>query len=170
MNQLLLILVLIFNQSTWSVFKSENPNFSLLFPGEVIQKEKSIKTEIGEVKVKTIYCISSVDSTDNELYLLNYYKMDNRIFEGDSSITKEDYFASTIDQISKEIDGKILYSNNKVNDDIAISTYRLETESKSMKGKIVLAKGYFFSLQVFTPKQYSLNKNMDKFLDSFYVK
>ena len=169
MNQFLLILFLIFNQSSWTVFKSEYPAFSISFPTKIYHKEKIISTEIGEVQLNTVYSISSVDSTDNELYLLNYYKIDDRMFLGDSAVTKEEFITSTIDEISKEIGGKVLYANNSIKDNIATSTYRLEGENQSMKGKMVLTKNYFFSLQVFTQKQYSLNSNMDNFLSSFYI-
>ncbi len=157
-------------QSNWIVFESGDPAFTLSFPSSFQEKEKIIKTEIGEVEVKTVFAVSSVDSTGNNLYLLNYYKLAPNIFEGDSAITKEEYFDETIHNISNELKADIIYSNKNINEKISVATYRIENKKTAMKGKLVLSKGYFFSLQVFTDKQYSLNKNMDKFLNSFYLK
>ncbi len=169
MNYLLLTLLMLL-QSNWIVFDSKDPAFKISFPTEIQQKEKIIETDIGGIEVKTVFAVSSVDSTENDLYLLNYYKLDKNIFEGDSAITKKDFFDETINNISNEINADIIYSNKNINDKISIATYRIENEKTAMKGKLVLSQGYFFSLQVFTVKQYSLNKNMDKFLNSFYIK
>ena len=169
MNYLLLTLLMLL-KSDWIVFESEDPAFKISFPTEIQQKEKIIKTDMGEIEVKTVFAVSSVDSTENDLYLLNYYKLDKNIFEGDSAITKDDFLDETINNISNELNADIIYSNKNINDKISIATYRIENEKTATKGKLVLSQGYFFSLQVFTGKQYSLNKNMDKYLNSFYIK
>lgn len=168
MNLLFLALLMLF-QSNWIVYESENPAFKISFPAAIQEKDKIIKTDIGEVEVHTIYAASSIDSTDNNLYLLNYYSLNENIFKGDSAISVKEFLDETINNISKDLNADIIYTSPNINDKIRIASYRLENAKIAMKGKIVLFKGYFYSLQVFTTKQYSLNKNMDKFLDSFYV-
>jgi hypothetical protein len=166
----LFLSLLILIQTNWIVYESQDPAFILSFPDKIQKKEKIIKTDIGEIEIKTVYAVSSIDSTENELYLLNYYKLNPEIFEGDSAITKVEFFKETINNLSKELNFDIIYSNYNINNEISTATFRVENSKKAMKGEIVISNGYFYFLQVFTTKQYSLNKNMDKFLKSFYLK
>ena len=171
MKLLTLITAIIFYQSAWITHVSKDPGFSIQFPGKIEEKFKIIKTDIGEIEINTLYHVSSLDSTANELYLLNYYKLDSTIFQGDSAITREEYINNAIENIAASLKGKILYSNINEDKDGIHAIYRIEYDDgkKSMKGKIVIAGNYFYSLQVFTGKQYALNRNIEKFIDSFYL-
>lgn len=166
---ILLFPVLLFGQSTWVLFEAESPKFSILFPSKPQEKEKFIRTDIAEFEVKTIYLPSSLDSTENTLYLLNYYELDQIIFFGDSAISRVDYLNQAVKNIAFSLDAKVLYSNNSIFNGCNTNIYRLDMNNNDtvMKGKFVLSGNYFYSLQVFSTKQYSLNKNMNKFIDSF---
>lgn len=169
MPYLIFSLLILISQPNWFKYKSESPEFSVLFPSEPVKKEKYIKTDIGQTFIRTLYLQSDVDSTDNYLYLVNYYEFDNSIFEGDSAISKETYLKLSLDEISENLSGEILYSNTDHFRKCPSVIYRVNMDDNgtAMKGKLVLTQKYFYSLQVFTQKQYSLNKNIDKFIDSF---
>ena len=171
MKFLAFLIPLMFLQSNWITFTSKAPAFSIEFPGKIEKKFKIIKTDIGEIEINTLYHSSSIDSTSNELYLLNYYKLDTAIFKGDSAITKEEYINNIIDNIASSLQGTILYSNIDNNNNTTTAIYRIEYNKgqSSMKGKIVLNGEYLYSLEVFTSKQYSLNKNIERFIKSFYI-
>jgi len=166
---LILLPVFLFGQNTWSLYNSESPQFSVLLPKEPIETEKLIQTDIGETEIKTIYFSSDIDSTENSLYLINYYEIDQIIFFGDSALTKKEYLKHAIEGIAKSLEASVLYANYSDFNECKTVIYRLDidTDKKVMKGKLVLSGNYFYSLQVFTTKQYSLNRNMDKFIDSF---
>jgi len=166
-----LITAFIIYQTAWVTYTSNNPGFSIQFPGKIEEKFKIIKTDIGQIEINTLYHVSTIDSTGNTLYLLNYYKLDTAIFYGDSAVTKREYIENTIENIAAGLKGKVLYSNIEKDKNGIHAIYRIEydNEKKSMKGKIVLAGNYLFSLQVFTDRQHSLNRNIEKFLNSFYL-
>ena len=157
------------SQPNWFKYKSETPSFSILFPSDPKEKEKYIKTDIGETFIRTVFLKSSVDSTDNYLYLVNYFEYDQNIFQGDSAISKVEYLDLSLLGIAENMNGEILYSNPEDFRNCQSIIYRLNMDENKtvMKGKIVISDKYFYSIQVFTQKQYSLNRNIDKFIDSF---
>ena len=167
-----LITAIILSQISWITYTSHDPAFTVEFPGKAEKKFKIIKTDIGEVEINTVYHVSSIDSTDNELYLLNYYKLDTAVFLGDSAMTRQEYIANTIDNIAANLGGTVLYSNINADNGTLSAIYRVEYDKgkKSMKGKIVMDDSYLYSLQVFTDRQNSLNPNIERFLNSFYLR
>jgi len=169
MKSTLLLYILMFAQAlTWSSYEDKEVSISIKFPSSPFTKEKIIRTDLGETMVKTVYWAAPVDSTENYLYLLNYYKLDEIIFFGDTAISKKEYLNEALNNIKKELNAQLLYSNEKTDKGCPVLVYRFELDQdKVMKGKLVLSNGYFYSLQVFSTKNYSLNKNMDKFLNSF---
>lgn len=169
MKYLIFTFLFLFSQPNWFKYKSETPDFSIQFPKEPVEKEKYIKTDIGETFIRTVFLQSSVDSTDNYLYLVNYYEFDQNIFEGDSAINKVEYLDLALAGIAENLDAEILYSNTEHFRNCPTVIYRLNMNQNEnvMKGKLVLSEKYFYSLQIFTQKQFSLNKNIDKFINSF---
>ncbi len=170
MKILIYILAFIFIQTdTWIEYRASKPDFSVEFPSTPIEKEKIIKTDLGETIVKTVYAATKLDSTENSLYLLNYYKFDQLIFFGDSAITQKEYLEEALNNIKLNLSANLLYSNHKKDNSCPSIVYRLEMDkgNKVMKGKLIISGDYLFSLQVFSSKGYALNKNMDKFIDSF---
>ena len=169
MKSALLLYILLFAQAlSWSSYVDKEAAITIKFPSPPLTKEKIIKTDLGETMVKTAYLAADIDSTENYLYLLNYYKLDEVIFFGDSAISKKEYLEQALNNIKAGLDAQLLYSNEKQDKGCQEIVYRLELkQEKVMKGKLLLSKGYFYSLQVFSTNNYSLNKNMDKFLNSF---
>ncbi len=156
----------------WISYADKESAFTAYFPAKPVTKEKIIRTDIGETMINTVFLASAPDSTQNSLYLLNYYKLDEIIFFGDSAMTKQDYLLNTLNNIKDNLNAELLYSNPTTDKGCPTVIYRLELQKgdKVMKGKLILSNSYFYSLQVFSTKKYSLNKNMDKFLDSFSFK
>lgn len=155
-------------QNQWKIYKNENPEFSILVPGKVEQKEKIIITDIGETLINSIYSKSSTDSTDNYLYIINYYSIDRNLIFSDSFDIKQ-YMTNMANNICDKSKSKMIYSQYQDNSSYNSLIYRCENESidQALKGKIIFHDDTIFSLQVFTTKQYSLNQNIDKFLNSF---
>ena len=170
MQILIYILAFILIQSdNWIQYIGAKPDFTLEFPQAPVEKEKIIKTDLGETTVKTVYASANIDSTENSLYLLNYYQFDPIIFFGDSAISQKEYLEEALNSIKQSLNANLLYSNHKMDNLCPAIVYRLDMDNgnKVMKGKLVISGEYLFSLQVFSSRAYALNKNMDKFIDSF---
>ncbi len=169
---LLLISMPAYSQAVWKYFSFENPHFTVEFPSKPQNKYKIIDTDLGQIVVNTYYCASSIDSTDNQLYLINLYAIDESLFSGDSAISKLDYLNEMVNNIGSDLKSKEIYRNSVSEFENPIITYRFENEKNSVvtKGKIQIINNWVFSFQVFTRKQFSLNKNMDRFLNSFYAR
>ncbi|MEZ4907490.1 MAG: hypothetical protein R2771_07585 [Saprospiraceae bacterium] len=89
------------------------------------------------------------------------------MFSDDSLITQEEYLAELVKSIADENSSVVLYSNFVDVKSMPAMIYRVDNENKSMKGKLIIYNSNIFSLQVFTIKQYALNKNIEKFIDGF---
>ena len=170
---ILLILLFAFNlysQADWEKFTNEYPAFTLSFPGKIEQKNKAVTTDIGISNIITVYSVSSIDSTENYFYLLSYYDFDPGIFSNDSLMTVEEYLTNMVQSIAEENKSKILYNNFVPDKNTPSMIFRIDNDEKSMKGKLIVSGNFIYSLQVFTVRQYSLNKNIDKFINGFYLR
>jgi hypothetical protein len=167
---LLLASLPLLGQNEWHSFTNETPVFHINFPGEYQVKEKLIETEVGETLVTTIYSVSSVESSDNLLYLVNFFKLSGSVFN--DSLTRCEYLELMVDGIREETGGKSIYQSECSNENAPSIVYRLENEAKGTvaKGKIIYRNEMIYSIQVFTEKKYFLNRNIDRFIDSLYLR
>ena len=168
----LLVAFQMHSQSVWSNFSSVDPEFSVEIPGKVQRKDRIVKTDLGEFNIITYFSVSSPDSTENHLYLINYFEISEDLFLGDSAVSREEFLSTMVDNIKDDLKTREIYRNSFSDPEAPCIIYRFENDQNSgaMKGKVMIRDKYLFSLQVFTKKQYALNKNMDRFINSFYVK
>ncbi len=159
----------VFAQVKWQTFDSKEPSFSVSMPGTVRLMEKGVSTPTGEFLVHTVYAESSVDSTGNFLYLVNYFEADDIDFTPDSSFNAYIFLEDFLENIKAQVDGTILYSHRDQFDQNPVLEYRLNYRDDllAMKGRIIQVGQTIYSLQVFSDKKNSLNRNMDSFLHSF---
>lgn len=168
----LLVALQLDSQSVWSNFSSVDPAFSVEIPGLVQRKDRIVKTDLGEFNITTYFSVSSTDSTENNLYLINFFEISEELFTGDSTVSKEEFLSVMVDNIREELKTREIYRNSVPDNEAPYITYRFENEenSQAVKGRVMIRNNFLFSLQVFTRKQYALNKNMDRFINSFYLK
>jgi len=154
---------------TWIEYTSPDMDFAILFPVEVQEKEKILATTTGDILINTAYAISELDSTENFLYLVNSHNLHSGLYSMDSLQSNYDFLQLTVDDISKGLNGEIMYSNQCFQDSFPAIEYRLSYQEGQLqlKGRIFINQERLYSLQVFTSKAYTLNKNMDYFLSSF---
>ena len=168
----LLITTQLAAQNTWNNFSSVYPAFSVDMPGEIQRKDRIVSTDIGAINITTYYSVSSVDSTENTLYLINSYELNDNLFSGDSAVSKDEYLSVMVDNIGEDMKAKEIYRNAFQDPESPGIIYRFENDhdGTAMKGKIIIRNKHLYSVQVFTTKQFALNKNMDRFINSFYLK
>lgn len=156
-------------QVKWQNFESKEASFSVLFPGVVNVMEKTVTTPTGDLLVHTAYTESNPDSTGNFLYLVNYFETKNIDFTPDTSFDAFIFLEDFMENIRSSVDGEIVYSHRDHFDKNPVLEYRLNylEGMLQMKGRIFQVGPMIYSLQVFSDKKNSLNRNMDTFLHSF---
>jgi len=155
-------------QGKWQTFESKEAAFSVLLPGTAILMEKMVSTPAGDFLVHTVFTESSTDSTGNFLYLVNYFEVKNVDLSPDSSFDAFVFLEDFMENIRVSVNGTVLYSHRDHFDKNPVLEYRLnyQDDQLQMKGRILSVGQMLYSLQVFTDKKNSLNRNMDVFLKS----
>lgn len=156
----------------WQVFTSEEGAFSVLAPKEMEKSSKSIPTEIGKIVYNTYSCTFENDTTAQAFaYVISYCDLPEGSIPADSTAFKSTYLEESLESIRENLDAEVLYQ-----DAIApkghmglIARLAYANGEGQMKTKIILAGNRFYSLQVFMTAQNSLNRDADKFLDSFVL-
>lgn len=169
---LILMATQLSGQKEWLNFNSAKPEFNISFPSVFQTKEKLINTDLGEVLVTTIFSRTEIDSTENLLYSINYFEINKSVFSGDSAISRLEYMNMMYDNIKIGLAADEIYKFSNADDNYPEITYRVENNTKNsvVKGKLIFRDDILYSLQVFTEKRYALNKNIDKFINSFYLR
>ena len=157
------------HSQTWKIFHSEDGGFSILTPGLLEEKNATVSTEVGEFRVHTLF-LNPKDTLGNYLYLINYYDLPEGMVPDDSTGLVIDFLKNTMDQSISDVNGALLY-NTPV--EIGIYTglmWRASSDSGTIKSRAYIIKNRFYMLQVFSYPRKSLNKDIDRFLESFTLK
>lgn len=162
-------LFLLFSQGNWISYTDQENTFTILAPGAMQTKEKMIETSTGDYLLNTVFLESNIEETENYLYMINYHEVGDDLYHTDSLNLNLDFLTTMAEDITMNMGGKLLYTNPVSDDKWTSMEYRVsfKDEKYSMKGKLILNNTHLFSLQVYSTKQYALNKNMDRFLQSF---
>jgi hypothetical protein len=157
--------------SSWQVYTDPDSLFSILTPGEVQSKEQLITTETGDNVINSVFYTSSVDSTDNFIYLINYQKLTEDLYLDDSLDVNYEVLDLFVQDIGANLNADLLYVNKSFQHEYPALEYRMQygESLNQVKGKLILTRTHLYSIQVYTTKQYSLNKNMEKFFNSFFL-
>jgi len=99
-------------QDHWIIFSNTEANFKVEVPGEMIEKVRTIPTEIGELSYHTFIHQAQKDSSDNVLYLINYVDYPEGTMHSDSTAILEDFFNTTIETATESVEGKLAYSSD----------------------------------------------------------
>jgi hypothetical protein len=164
-----LLIFLGVTQSDWTVFTDEEHLFSVLVPGEMQFREQYIETTAGDYLLQTVYTETALDSLENYLFLINYYRVQDDLFSADSSSLNIDFLQLTAADMANGMNGELLYTHPVHSQDWTSLEYRVQFQGDefNMKGKMYLTPTHFFSLQVYSTRQYALNTQRDRFLNSF---
>ncbi len=175
MLQIILILILGSFQPDTDLYLSDDGRFSILSPGNFVEKYQEQTTDIGEVEVYTLHCQPDAEVDPNFLYLINYIDYPPG-FEDSIQVAESDFlndlFDTSIDQSVTSLNGSLLYSSDITLQDNykgRLSRVTYNDGDAIVKSKMFVVERRFYFIQVFTTKNNSLNLMMDEFLDSFKV-
>jgi hypothetical protein len=152
----------------WKVFESEEGGFSVLTPALMETKHAIVSTGIGEIEVHT-YFLNPKDTLGNYLYLINYYDLPEDLIPKDSLALRDEFLKNTLDQSIEDIDGSLMYSAEIQIGKHTGLMWRSRSESGIVKCRAYIIDNRFYMLQVFSVESKSLNKFIDKFLESFTI-
>lgn len=157
----------LFSQNEY--FVNKEAGFRIQAPGEFLEKFQQISTEIGIMEVFTYYYQPDSEDAKNFLYLINYIEYPEGALHHDSLAIVEDLFAKSFEEFNISVSGKVIYQTPFLDDSPPNSIFRVEYDNgfNVVKAKMLVHENKFYFLQVFTTKPHSLNKDIDKFLDSF---
>lgn len=175
MVRIFLLLILGFGQPDTDIYTADDGSFSILAPGNFVEKYQELETEIGDIEVFTLHCQLDISEHPNFLYLINYYDYPAG-FDDSADSDNQDFlsniFDESIDQSLTSLDGKLLYSTDiKLQDsyDGRVNRISYNNGESIVKSKMFLVRDRFYFIQVYTTKDNSLNLEMDDFLNSFRV-
>ena len=156
------------SQEKWSQFESDQ--FTILAPGKLEKKTKKITTEMGEVNTIN-YSLVFEKEHPNYLYTINVIEYPTGTINKDSLATIQEMINETLSGLEENLQSKIQYTSSLDIDYTNGYIFRMINETKGLitKGKIIVFNDYLYTLMVYTTKEKSLNREMDKFLDSFKI-
>ena len=177
MNSKIILFVLIsltltgFTTLNWQEFKSNEGKFIVKVPGEMTEKTRTMKTDMGDLNFHQFIFKPQEKNPDNVFYLVSYCDYPKGTFPKDSTELINDFFNETIETSVKSVAGKLAYQS-----DIQLVTYlgkiwrvTYNKENATIKSKCFLVNDRFYMLQTMMTKTKSMNLAADKFLDSFQI-
>lgn len=161
----------IFCQENWVNYKFENDaGISILFPGQPVKKTKQLNTLIGMLPSNN-YSYKPSGKNANFLYSVNTVQYPEESFSIDSVEYNMEVISSMVHALSENLKCEIIYNNPGLVDLWPITLFRLmdQVSGQVVKGIITMRQNKLYTVTVFTMKEFSLNGDMDKFLNSFQI-
>jgi len=155
-------------QPDYDVYTNTSAQFSVMKPGLYKEKYANIETKIGDMEVYTYYCEPPAEHP-NYLYLINYIQYPEEALHHDSLDMVTELFAQSLEESRVGMEAKLLYQVQQSDNQYPTQLSRMEFNQgqHTVKSKMMVAENRFYFIQVFTIKEYSLNDDIDLFLNSF---
>jgi len=153
----------------WREFNDYDGRFSILTPGEMVEKVDSVETPIGTLAYHTFYFQTEDKNADNVLYMLSYCDYPRGTVHSDSTELINQLFETTLEAAQASVDGELMYERNVKHQGYPGKIWRINylDGGALIKTKAYVIKNRYYTLQTITHKNRSLNRSSDKFLDSF---
>ncbi len=155
---------------SWEEFQSYEGRFRVLAPGPMEHKVDSVETPIGKLAYHTFFYQSpEADSAENYFYMLSYCDYPEGALHADSTELLDEFFDATIESAVESVRGELIYSSERDHRNNPGRIWRIDylNGQAVIKTWAVFADNRYYALQAVTVKGRSLNRAMDRFLDSF---
>lgn len=168
-SYLLFLPFLLAAQGSWNLYTSSAGNFSILFPGTVEDKSTVIDTEAGLVREFQFVHTDNDRRTKNILYIVSYTQYSDGTLPADSIQRNEDILLGVMESASLYLSGELLYQTNTNLSGEPAFLYKIAYNNSMafVKGKVFIHDDRVYHLRVFSERQHDLNKDINRFLDSF---
>jgi hypothetical protein len=159
-------------KTEWNKFRTEIGKFSVVVPGELIEKSDSSNTPLGSLKMHTFYHQPEANSGNaNFMYMVQYCDYPEGTLEGNDTTFTNDFFESTRNEAAFSINGKVIYHTPVTLKDFQGQFWRIhyKKDSAVIKTKAYIVKNRYYAIQTITFKALASNMDTDKFFDSFQI-
>lgn len=165
---LLLISCLTYSQEKWETFVGPNKSFEVMVPYPMKSGEKKILTDVGEMHPKTWICEGKQED-DNYLYLVGFVDYPDGTFHKDSTQLIDELFRISMETHVNDLGGNLVYQAESPLGFYSGLIYRVSYNENKLvaKCRMILVEDRFYTLQVYTISEKSLNDNITRFLNSF---
>ena len=160
----------ILGQETWINFVPDENLFEIQVPGKMEWGVKHVLTALGEMKTTT-YLYKGPEENPDPVYIINYTPYPPQTLDKDSIEFMEMFFQTSLEGIMESLEGKLIYAADISNVYTPQKLYKIHYNNglASVKGKMIVEKDIFYSIQVFSSFQKSQEPEIDKFLESFRI-
>lgn len=162
------VLFFLFTQNDWIIFKSQDSNFSVFVPGEMEKSTETFLTDIGSVDFNSfIYKGNALDQ--NAVFIVLHYKYPMDLTAEENGTLADSILLTTVEESLIKLNGSLDYKREVDFGYYPGMLYRIKYNNGNgiLKSKSFVIKDNFYSLQIYTTIEKSLNHEMDTFLDSF---
>ncbi len=154
----------------WITYESLEGRFSISTPHHFMEKTLKSETAIGTLE--TYYFVyqpeGQIDAEGNMLYTLSYVDYPENSIHSDSTELLDDFFKTTIETSIKSVKGELRYDTPEKIKGFPGWLWRVDVADKAViKTKTYLINNRLYTLQVVTIAENSLNKSVDRFMESF---
>lgn len=154
----------------WQRYHAPDGSFRIDLPGAFVHNLESHITDLGDFEVNS-FIYKAKDDDLNFLYLVNYFDYPENTFPQDSFAYINELLSQSVEQSAEDLNGKLIYSADIEQNYFPAKISRIEYAEQQavVKSKMVLASNRFYSVQVYSTIEKSLNDDIDRFLDSFEI-
>ncbi len=166
---LLLSITSLHAQDQWQKFESSEGKFRVLSPGDMVHKEQLMETAVGDLLFTTYLYQPEGKNPDNVYYAVSFVDYPEHSIHSDSTEFLESFFHYTIDASVTSVKGDLRYVDHIKLDGFPGRLWRVDYKkgTATIKTKVYMVGRRFYQLQVVMHREKSLNRQQDKFFDSF---
>ena len=167
---LLLILVFLFQTNGWVETVSYDGNFKVKAPGEMIHKQISKNTPVGELTYHSMFYEDEQDA-DNVLYMISWVDYPEGSLHSDSLDLVQSFLDATVETAVLNVDGELMYQSDVQIESFPGRYWRIDYNKGTavIKTKAFIAGRRYYSLQVASKHTKNINRAVDQFFDSFHL-
>ena len=157
-------------QVDWNYHKIDTANFSIVVPGELKFSRQTMDLPIGQLNYE-IYYSQAADTSENWLYQVSYCDYPIGTIHSDSTEFLKILFEENVKSSANAVIGDVVYE-----EDIAYKGYpgkifkvHFANDGAAIKTRLYVIENRYYSISITGPRGKSLNRQVDKFLDSFRI-
>ncbi len=161
----------LFWQPVWEEFASLDGRFRVTAPGEFKESADSVHTDIGTLVFHTFFIQTEEEEAENLFYMITYCDYPEGLIFADSVEFARDFFNATIEEATLSVKGTLMYETDVKMGEHPGKFWRIDylDGSATIKTKAYLAGDRFYSIQTISYKEKNLNRDSDRFFDSFRI-
>ena len=157
---------------SWPYYTSMSGQFKIKVPGQMKEKVDTVQTELGQLVYHTyFYQNDGSDGSDNFVYMVSFVDYPEHSVHSDSTALLQEFFTATMDEAEFSINGELIYRKAIEEDGYPGYLWRINYRENSamIKTKAFVRERRYYSIQAVTLKELGMNRQIDRFLDSFQL-